>query len=228
MPRPTFFRLEEDKQMKIIEACEKEFSTVPIHQSSIANIVKYADIPRGSFYQYFEDKDDVFFYICDNLIKEPESIFISLFRQNKGDLFKTVEEFFDYFLDLVIKSKHAKLLKNIFIHMDYKRSSEIFGDLNNEKFKMKRKHGHKKHRYHQYEQIIESIDYSSLKISNASELKVLLRLLFYTMHASINEIYRSEQLGITVDERKIKEEFNMKLNWIAYGVMKESQEDNIC
>ena len=44
MPSSTFFRLEEEKQQKIIAACEKEFSDVPIHQASIANIVKYAGI----------------------------------------------------------------------------------------------------------------------------------------------------------------------------------------
>lgn len=225
MPKPTFFRLEEEKQEKIIEACEQEFSSGPIHQSSIANIVKYADIPRGSFYQYFEDKDDAFYYICDTLIKDPENKFMELFKANKGNLILTMEEFFDYFLDLVLKSKHAKLLKNIFMYMDYKRSSEIFDDLDVEKKKVKQIPGKKKQRYHQYEELIEIIDYSYLQISNLSELKILLRLLFYTMHASINEVYRSDQMGKVVDIDNIKEEFNMKLNWIAYGVMKEKQED---
>lgn len=221
MPKPTFFRLEKEKQEKIIEACEKEFSSGPIHQSSIANIVKYADIPRGSFYQYFEDKDDAFFYICDNLIKEPETRFMELFRTNKGNLILTMEEFFDYFLDLVLKSKHAKLLKNIFMYMDYKRSSEIFDELDSEKKKQFRRRGHKKNRYHQYEELMETVDYSYLTISTLPELRVLLRLLFYTMHASINEAYRSDQMGRKLDIDDIKKEFNMKLNWIAYGVMKE-------
>lgn len=222
MPRSTFFRLENEKQIKIIEACEKEFSSVPIHQASIANIVKYADIPRGSFYQYFEDKDDVFYYICDTLVKEPETKFMELFKENKGNLFLTMKEFFDYFIHLVLKSKHAKLLKNIFMHMDYKRSSEIFDGLDVEKKTAKHFIGQKKQRYHQYEELIENIDYSSLKISNVKELKVLIRLLFYTMHASINEAYRSEYMGKTVDIETIKADFNMKLNWIAYGVMKDN------
>lgn len=221
MPKPTFFRLEEEKQLKIIEACEKEFSSVPIHQSSIANIVKYADIPRGSFYQYFEDKDDVFYYICDNLVKEPETKFMALFKENKGNLFLTMQEFFDFFIHMVLKSKHAKLLKNIFMYMDYKRSSEIFDELGVEKKTDKHLMGRKKQRYHQYEELVENIDYSYLKISNRKELKVLLRLLFYTLHASINEIYRAEQMGKTVDIEKVKAEFNMKLDWIAYGVMKD-------
>ncbi|MGX4685672.1 TetR/AcrR family transcriptional regulator [Vagococcus sp. JNUCC 83] len=222
MPRPTFFRLENEKQIKIIEACEKEFSSVPIHQASIANIVKYADIPRGSFYQYFEDKDDVFYYICDNLVKQPESKFMELFNENNGHLFLTMKEFFDYFIHLVLKSTHSKLLKNIFMYMDYKRSSEIFDGLDAEKKIEKQFRGRKSQRYHQYEELIKNIDYSYLKISNVKELNILLRLLFYTMHASINEIYRTEQMGKKVSIEKIKREFNMKLNWIAYGVMKDN------
>ncbi|UUV99760.1 TetR/AcrR family transcriptional regulator [Vagococcus luciliae] len=221
MPKPTFFRLEEEKQQKIIEACEKEFSSVPIHQSSIANIVKYADIPRGSFYQYFEDKDDVFYYICDMLVKEPETTFMELFKENKGNLFLTMQEFFDYFIHLVLKSQHAKLLKNIFMYMDYKRSSEIFDGLDAERRAVQHLKGRKKQRYHKYEQLINTIDYSSLAISNVRELKVLLRLLFNTMHASINEVYRSEQMGKEIDIERVKTEFNMKLNWIAHGVTKD-------
>lgn len=221
MPSPTFFRLEEEKQQKIIAACEKEFSDVPIHQASIANIVKYAGIPRGSFYQYFEDKDDVFYYICDNLVKEPETTFMALFKENKGNLFLTMQEFFDYFIYLILRSDHAKLLKNIFMYMDYKRSSEIFDELSIDRKTEKHLRGRKKQRYHQYEELIGNIDYSYLKISNAKELKVLLRLLFYTMHASINEIYRSEQMGKKVNIEKAKAEFNMKLDWIAYGVIED-------
>ncbi len=63
MPTDTFFRLDEEKKEKIILAAKKEFSEVSIQEASVANIIKYADIPRGSFYQYFSDKDDIFFYV---------------------------------------------------------------------------------------------------------------------------------------------------------------------
>ena len=62
MPSNTFFRLEKEKQDKILEASKKEFSKFPLEEASIANIVKEAGIPRGSFYQYFTGKEDVFFY----------------------------------------------------------------------------------------------------------------------------------------------------------------------
>ena len=49
---------------KIIKAAQKEFERVPIEEVSIKNIVENAEIARGSFYQYFESKEDLLrFYI---------------------------------------------------------------------------------------------------------------------------------------------------------------------
>ncbi len=58
MPKQTFLSLPEDKQNTLIQSAKKEFSRVPLHEASIANIIKDAGIPRGSFYQYFEDKEN--------------------------------------------------------------------------------------------------------------------------------------------------------------------------
>ena len=64
MPKETFLKLSEEKRQKIIKAAKKEFERVPKEQVSIKNIVENADIARGSFYQYFESKEDLLrFYI---------------------------------------------------------------------------------------------------------------------------------------------------------------------
>ena len=62
MPKETFFKLSEEKRRRILGAAGEEFTTVPYSEASINRIVKNAQIPRGSFYQYFEDKEDLFFY----------------------------------------------------------------------------------------------------------------------------------------------------------------------
>ena len=59
MPKETFVKLSEEKKDKIIKAAKKEFARVPFEQTSIKNIVEDADIARGSFYQYFESKEDL-------------------------------------------------------------------------------------------------------------------------------------------------------------------------
>ena len=59
MPKQTFFNLKEEKKKKIEKALIKEFSNNTFEKASISNIIAEANIPRGSFYQYFESKEDL-------------------------------------------------------------------------------------------------------------------------------------------------------------------------
>jgi AcrR family transcriptional regulator len=70
MPKDTFNNLSQEKKKKIFDAAVREFSTKRFSESSINQIVKLARIPRGSFYQYFNDKEDVYFYMFKQLIEK--------------------------------------------------------------------------------------------------------------------------------------------------------------
>ena len=59
MPTERFYRLPEEKKRSICSAAVKEFARVPLDKVSINQIIKEADISRGSFYTYFEDKWDL-------------------------------------------------------------------------------------------------------------------------------------------------------------------------
>ena len=63
MPTQTFFRLPPEKKEKILKAAMQEYARVPSSQVSVKNIVEAAGIPRGSFYAYFEGKDDLGDYL---------------------------------------------------------------------------------------------------------------------------------------------------------------------
>ena len=63
MPTERFIRLPDEKKKVILEAAVDEFSRVPFDKVSINQIIKNAEISRGSFYTYFEDKMDVLRYI---------------------------------------------------------------------------------------------------------------------------------------------------------------------
>jgi AcrR family transcriptional regulator len=68
MPTPTFFNLPEEKKNLIIEAAVNEFFEKGYEKMSIAKMITKAKIPRGSFYQYFEDKQDLYTFIIINII----------------------------------------------------------------------------------------------------------------------------------------------------------------
>lgn len=70
MPKETFLNLSEHKKAKIFAAAIEEFSTRRFSDASINQIVKNAGISRGSFYQYFDDKEDLYLYMIDEISKE--------------------------------------------------------------------------------------------------------------------------------------------------------------
>jgi AcrR family transcriptional regulator len=63
MPKETFFNLPESKREAILDAALDEFAAYPYDQASVNRIVARAGIPKGSFYQYFENKKDLYLYL---------------------------------------------------------------------------------------------------------------------------------------------------------------------
>lgn len=65
MPKPTFFNLPDAKRQAIIDIAIDEFAETDYEVASISKIVAKAGIAKGSFYQYFEDKADLFHYLME-------------------------------------------------------------------------------------------------------------------------------------------------------------------
>ena len=63
MPKETFYNLSEEKRQRIFQAAVSEFASHKFSEASLNRIVKAAKIPWGSFYQYFEDKEDLYLYV---------------------------------------------------------------------------------------------------------------------------------------------------------------------
>ena len=70
MPSATFLNLAQEKQEKLLEAATREFSSRPYNEASINQIIKDAGIPRGSFYMYFQDKEDLFRYLMSGYLDQ--------------------------------------------------------------------------------------------------------------------------------------------------------------
>ena len=87
MPTSTFFRLPEEKRARLIEACWAEVSQVRFSEVSINRIISAARIPRGSFYQYFEDKEDLIRYLLEDMREYFISLLRDLLIEAEGDVF---------------------------------------------------------------------------------------------------------------------------------------------
>ncbi len=62
MPKKTFTRLDDDKKERVIRAAIEEFQTSGFEKAKIEVIAQNADVAKGSIYQYFEDKKELFLY----------------------------------------------------------------------------------------------------------------------------------------------------------------------
>lgn len=113
MPKQTFFNLEEAKKKRIITAALKEFAAYPYLKTSINRIIEQADISKGSFYQYFQNKKDLYKYIIDQATAEKMK-FLSLKLENYQKL-----EFFE-------------LLRKLFIAgIQFKKEYPLFSEIGN-------------------------------------------------------------------------------------------------
>jgi AcrR family transcriptional regulator len=75
MPKQTFHNLPEEKRGKIINAAIEEFAEYGLENASTNRIVANSGIAKGSFYQYFEDKQDVFRHLLTVLEREKLEFF---------------------------------------------------------------------------------------------------------------------------------------------------------
>ncbi|WP_300412520.1 TetR/AcrR family transcriptional regulator [uncultured Oscillibacter sp.] len=91
----TFLRLPEEKRRRFLDAAWEEFSTVRFVDVSINQIVRRAGIPRGSFYQYFAGKDDLFAYLLEEVRNHVKEEYRRVLRDNGGDIFQAQLDCFD-------------------------------------------------------------------------------------------------------------------------------------
>lgn len=101
MPKDTFFKISEDKRLKLENVGIRLFSQFDFESVEVKQIVEAAGIPRGSFYAYFDNLEDYYSYIIsslqENRIKEIEEMansfsdnfFEFIISMYKNDLIKS-------------------------------------------------------------------------------------------------------------------------------------------
>lgn len=173
MPKQTFFNLKEDKKEKIEKALIKEFSRNSFEKASISNIILEANIPRGSFYQYFEDKEDAIYYIIDKYLEKEKNKIYQYLLRNKGDIFETAVNIYEDMAKITERDENERLLKNILQEVK-KNNINIFGECK-EMLRSKRT-------------IEKMINKEELKVENDDDLQYFLRILNAIVRAISMEV----------------------------------------
>lgn len=94
----TFLHLPEEKRNRFLEAAWEEFVHSSFSDASINQIVQRAGIPRGSFYQYFSGKEELFYYLMSDAWKYCMRRYREVVSHSNGDLFLAQELCFEQFV----------------------------------------------------------------------------------------------------------------------------------
>ncbi len=115
MPKDTFFNLPEDKRNRIIEASMDEFSANSYEVSSINQIVKNSNIAKGSFYQYFENKEDLYQMIIE-LCGDIKNEYISRVL-NRAEYMNFFDKLTELYKSIISFSEDNERVSSIITHL---------------------------------------------------------------------------------------------------------------
>lgn len=206
MPTERFFRLSVEKQAVIREAAIEEFARVPFEKVSINQIIQTADISRGSFYTYFEDKRDLLRYIFIDCKESICNFCKDCLEKNQGNLWVMLEELLEYCIDFFKASRYWNLFKNISGISD---TEELLGYQN-----IMKENDREFKRLESY--IYEVADKSELILLEKEDFIVFLELCMGSLMVSLAHFKENVE-----DEEIIKEKFRKKLEIIRHGVCKQ-------
>jgi AcrR family transcriptional regulator len=204
MPKQTFFHLAKDKQDTLIQSAKEEFSRVPLHEASIANIIKNAGIPRGSFYQYFEDKEDLFFYLLNQLAQKNQERFISILKEKNGDLFETFIDNFQFMVKSHRNAEHKNFFKNVFLNMNYKQENTLANNIYMENQK------------NQYLSMINLINREKLNIQDERELHHVMKIISAVTFQNLIQVFVKD----STDEEALRN-YLEQIELLKRGLQKE-------
>lgn len=110
MPKDTFFHLPQEKRHLIENIAIEEFAENSLHSASVNAIVSNAGIAKGSFYQYFENLEDLYKHVL-NLIKNCKLELISTLPlpANNLDTFRYLQRLLQ--IELAFELKYPRLSK---------------------------------------------------------------------------------------------------------------------
>ena len=207
MISPTFQNLKEDKKNRIIDAALAEFSARPFNEASITNIVKYADISRGSFYQYFGNKENIYKYLVSYLYTKHREDLIHILIENDGELYPSLLEFYDKYIDDLFNSKYFAFYKNTFRYVNhYLIGDEGVLSVQNQAT----------NREEQRKQFMTIVKMDDLKANSSQEVLEYIYFLVNTIHHMVLDGFVN---NLPINE--IKDRSTRAVDWLYYGIKKD-------
>lgn len=203
MPKRTFFNLSDEKRRSLLKAAEREFSRVPLAKASVSNIIKMAEIPRGSFYQYFENIEDLYYYLVDIETEKRKILFIKFLKKHNGDIIQAATDLYKNFLEELPDENERNFFKLAMLNVTH-RVETSFTKFFNGQMNLKSDN-----------EIIKLVDKELLNITNENEI-------FHCINIVTSVALRNfiEKFTKKLSDEEALKNFYIDIKLLKYGLYK--------
>ncbi|MCU9595319.1 TetR/AcrR family transcriptional regulator [Caldibacillus thermolactis] len=203
MPKRTFFNLSDEKRRSLLKAAEREFSRVPLAKASVSNIIKMAGIPRGSFYQYFENIEDLYYYLVDIETEKRKILFIKFLKKHNGDIIQAATDLYKNFLEELPDENERNFFKLAMLNVTH-RVETSFTKFFNGQMNLKSDN-----------EIIKLVDKELLNITNENEI-------FHCINIVTSVALRNfiEKFTKKLSDEEALKNFYIDIKLLKYGLYK--------
>lgn len=203
MIKKTFYNLPYEKRKRITDAVIKEFMERPNEKVSINRIIKTAEISRGSFYQYFDDKVDLIEIITKTMFEESSNKAKEILKLSCGDLFVMYIKMFDYFGDYSSQKQTMKIMRNIVD--SFKANDDLVSEYLKNRFNIALSNN----------EIYLMVDRQNLKFQDSESVKCLIEILTQVLKNAIFDVFVAGS-----DREEVRERLIKKIDIIKQGAVK--------
>lgn len=202
MIKPTFYNLPQEKRNRIINAVLNEFSSSSSEKVSINRIIKAANISRGSFYQYFDDKVDLVEILVKNFMDTAYEEFCTALANSDGDIFSTYIHIFELIAKCTNDKKQKVVMKNLFRNL--KANDDLISD-------------YLSNRFDGISEIFrgcDSVIKDNLRFKSNEDIHSLSLILTLILKNAVFNLFVKNQ-----DPERVREEFMRKIKIIKAGAL---------
>lgn len=203
MIKKTFYNLAYEKRKRITDAIIKEFMERPNEKVSINRIIKTAEISRGSFYQYFDDKVDLIEIITKTMFDESSNKAKEILKLSCGDLFVMYIKMFDHFCDYSNQKQTMKLMRNIVD--SFKANDDLVSEYLKNRFNIALSNN----------EIYMMVDRQNLKFQDNESVKCLIEILTQVLKNAIFDVFVAGS-----DREEVRSRLLKKTDIIKQGAVK--------
>lgn len=204
MPTQAFFNLPKEKQDRILKMAKLEFCQYPFNEVSINKIIQHADISRGSFYIYFENKKDLFMYIMQEYNCEMIHFINESIKDSERSIFDYLFAVFDYLTCGIKDEEQKQIYINSLLNLDTRTANQLISLTDGEFAFLK-------------SDFLETdfVSIEQLRFQNEKELKNILEILRSVLFNQLITVFADN-----VEVSKARGELVSKIELLKNGIVK--------